>query len=710
MRKIEKNVKDLNHLANVANRVLELNSEVSEIQRLANTYGQTGSEDIYEKLIINFNAMNEGVDQLEKSFKDDRYHGVIHGLKNLSNNYRENLKSLKKLRVEREELFSVGLYSFLGRGHALIENMSLSKKENVELETFWFQLDRTAFDYLMNKNFKAKREFYKIFSNIENGYSRLLKKNQDFRLLLNEFKNTFERTNIVNRNYITLVNVVMSGDATEYSILSKKLKNEILSEYNSVAQMSSEELGRSIENTLYAVLLLLPVLFFIIYYYNTNISGSLVDIAGVFTEYLNNNFSNDVPGIGRRDEIGQLAVAAEKFKDLQSSLKEEKLRAENLAKAKTDFLANMSHEIRTPMNGILGMVGHLQDTKVDDSQKDMLSTINSCGDSLLTILNDILDLSKVDSGKLDLEYRPFNVKKIIKEIHFLFEKRAEEKGISLSYEVIDQDRVEYLIGDETRLKQILVNLTSNAIKFTSSGGVDLIAKIEKRSSNQASLTFTVSDSGIGIEKKQFDLIFSEFSQSDSSTTRKFGGTGLGLAISQRLAILMGTQIEVDSQIGEGSIFTLKLLTEVPSLVEIEKINNQVEVNSEASFSGNCLVVEDNEINLKVITKRLEKAGLSCDVAKNGEEAVELATSNTYDVIFMDLQMPVMDGITACRIIRDRDKETPIVAMTANVLDEDKKRCFEVGMNDFIGKPFKRESLNLILSKYTKSNSLNKLEQ
>lgn len=393
------------------------------------------------------------------------------------------------------------------------------------------------------------------------------------------------------------------------------------------------------------------------------------------------------------------------------------VRAKNKAvkaeKAKTEFLANMSHEIRTPMNGILGMVELLHDTKLSKEQSRMLNTVRSCGDSLLTILNDILDLSKIESGKLDLELINFNLNECIQEAIDLNQIKANKKGIFINYSPL-ADHESWYVGDITRIRQIVVNFLSNAVKFTDEGGVYIDVNRVIGSKGVKAIEIEVKDTGIGMKELQLKKLFKAFSQADSSTTRKYGGTGLGLYISEKLARSMGGKITVNSEYGVGTTFKveLKLKEGKKEKTALKRANfNPEDLKLAESFPHKILLVEDNSVNQKLAKIMLKKLGYSCDIAANGLEALkafeelENLGHSSYSLVFMDMQMPEMDGVTATRELKSRygNKEIPIIAMTANVYKEDKARCFEAGMVDFVAKPIKIDEIKRVLMTYHKGS-------
>jgi len=424
----------------------------------------------------------------------------------------------------------------------------------------------------------------------------------------------------------------------------------------------------------------------------------------------------DITELVQKDQIlragqAELEKTLEESRRLNALLLKENERADRLAatarsanQAKSEFLANMSHELRTPLNGLIGMLGLLMKTPLDSRQQHFAETARSSGESLLEIIKDILDLSKVEAGKLQLEETEFCLGALMAEVGQLMAPSAEEKGLAFTCTLAPGTPVG-LRGDPVRLKQVVLNLVNNAVKFTAQGSVKVDVGILEHTGEEVLLQIQVTDTGIGIPADKLGSLFQPFSQVDPSTTRKYGGTGLGLAISRQIATLLGGDVGVRSEEGRGSVFyfTARLRLQL-ARPESPASGPEALATPGSWASTRILLVEDNEVNQEVALALLEEWGLKADVASDGMEALQALGQKDYDLVLMDVQMPKLDGIQATVALRNpgsgvRNPRVPVVAMTAHAMQEDRQRCLEAGMDDYLAKPIDPEALRAVVARY-----------
>jgi signal transduction histidine kinase/ActR/RegA family two-component response regulator len=424
---------------------------------------------------------------------------------------------------------------------------------------------------------------------------------------------------------------------------------------------------------------------------NGNLAGSIAGAVCIYLYIGITSFSSH--------RVSRYAIRAKRrLEEEAAALEKARIAADAGNRAKSQFVANMSHELRTPMHAIIGFTDMALRGTSEQKRVEYLHNIDTASRSLLGIINNVLDLSKMEAGKLSLEQLPFEPRALAGRLERLFASQAVAKGLGLGIQV-NADVPAVLVGDSMRLEQVLVNLLANALKFTAKGRVDLHIEKLQATPTGTTLRFSVLDTGIGLTPEQQSHLFTPFTQADQSTTRKYGGTGLGLAICQQLVELMGGTIEVQSAAGSGSQFSFEISLGIGSQHDVTSRQVRSEAIGQLPAAqrvrgARVLLAEDNAMNRRLASEILGEAGVALDIAENGQDAVTAVQQNQYDVVLMDMQMPEMDGIEATRAIRGLPgfERLPIIAMTANAMDQDRSACLEAGMNDFLPKPIDAEKL------------------
>ena len=734
------------------NSMLEVDANIAELQRLILAYATTDRTGDISNILSLHTHIKQQISSLilHQQGSSPTIENLLKELDVQVANLQEKIERLQVQRKERETIVNEKLFNELNKTdeqlHLVYEHI-LNSSNSAAINQLWTMQHHLAIvqtqsaEYFNTHQHTDKKIIQDTFEDLRADIINLRELNlTDSQInLCNQLlksiianEQLFHTAVQADRNYLFLINIVIAGESAEIANVSDELKRQFIAlehqVYQTAEQQSLFNERLTISASIVGALLAMLIAFLI----GKKLSDPLISITNTFSKLASGENVATIPGTERTDEIGSLANAANVFRETnkrtqdlleqtesfatelkqrESALEQAVAKAQDASLAKSQFLANMSHELRTPMNAILGMVALLKKTPLNTRQTDYTLKSEAAARTLLSLLNDILDLSKAEAGKIELDPTPFSLDQLLDDLNVILAPLASAKDIALNLQ-IDPDLPRNYLGDALRLQQILINLGSNAIKFTHTGSVTIAINACVNNLGKRKLFFSVIDTGIGIAPENVRKIFSGFTQAEASTTRRYGGTGLGLAISRRLVALMGGHLEVDSELDQGSHFHFTL--DLPEL-DAEALQQLQTTPESAPLDAQIphlqgmkiLLVEDNPTNQQIAQELLELEGAEVQTANQGQTALEILRQYTpesvpFDAVLMDIQMPVMDGFSATAAIRSELQlhQLPIIAMTANAMASDRDASLAAGMNDHIGKPFDITQLVNVLCHHT----------